>query len=90
MNGLVKTYSANGSDTFDHNGKTGVVMVGYPSGVTGTVTLSHAVGPTDVTIESFTASGGAQFVSPLGTLKITVASLAGGNVSVIVQPLSDA
>ena len=90
MNGITKTYSANGTDTFDHNGKTGVAIVGFPSGVTGTVTLSHQVGTTDVTIETFTASGGAQFVSPLGNLKVAVTSLAGGSVSVIVQPLSDA
>lgn len=91
--GISKAFSANTAtdETVTHNGKAGVILVGFAAGVTGgTVTLKHTVGDVDVTIESFTASGGAQFVSPLGQLKIQVSGYAGsGNINVIVRPLND-
>ena len=89
MNGLIKTYTANGSDTFNHNGKSGVIAVAVASG-SGTITLSHSVGGTDVTIDSFTASGGAQFVSPQGTLKVAASGISSATIHVEVSPLSDA
>tara|TARA_E500000178_G_scaffold339402_1_gene380817 strand:- start:573 stop:842 length:270 start_codon:yes stop_codon:yes gene_type:complete len=87
MNGLKKTYTANGSDTFDHNGQAGVIAVAVASG-SGTITLSHNIGGVDVTIDSFAASGGAQFVSPKGELKVTASGISSATIHVEVQPLA--
>ena len=85
---LKKTYTGNTSDTFDHNGGAGVIAVAYANG-TGTITLSHPVGGVDVTIDSFTAAGGARFFSPMGTLKVAASSTGGSpSIHVEVQPLS--
>lgn len=86
MNGLKKTYTANGSDTFDHNGQAGVIAVAVAG--SGTITLSHNIGGVDVTIDSFAASGGAQFVSPKGELKVTASGISGATIHVEVQPLA--
>lgn len=91
--GLTKSYSANTSsdEVITHNGKAGVILVGFAAGVSGgTVTLKHTVGDVDVTIDSLSASGGTQFVSPLGKLKLQVSGYAGsGNIDVIVKPLNE-
>jgi hypothetical protein len=84
---LVKTYTANGSDTFNHNGGAGVIAVAVASG-SGTITLSHAIGGTDVTIDSFTASGGSRFFSPKGNLKVTASGISSATIHVDVAPLS--
>jgi len=85
----IKTYEENGSDDNPHNGKTGVILVGFNTG-TGTITLSHKVGTEDVTIDTFTASGGSQFVSPLGVLKVTASGLSGdANITVNVAKLNE-
>lgn len=91
-NGIIKQYTANDATgtTLKHNGKTGAFLVGIPSGTTATVELSHAVGSEDVVIETLTASGGAQFISPLGTLKLKVTNYSGGGtVTAIVRPLNE-
>jgi len=84
---LVKTYTANGNDAVEHNGGSGVIAVAVASG-SGTITLSHAVGGTDVTIDSFTASGGARFFSPQGNLKVTASGISSATIHVEVSPLS--
>ena len=84
---LVKTYTANGSDSVEHNGGSGVIAVAVASG-SGTITLSHSVGGVDVTIDSFTASGGSRFFSPSGTLKVTSSGISSATIHVDVAPLS--
>ncbi len=84
---LKKTYTANGSDTFEHNGQAGVIAVAVASG-SGTITLSHSIGGTDVTIDSFAASGGSQFVSPKGELKVTASGITSATIHVEVAPVS--
>ena len=84
---LVKTYTSNTSDTFEHNGGAGVIAVAVASG-SGTITLSHSVGGVDVTIDSFTASGGSRFFSPKGNLKVTASGISSATIHVEVSPLS--
>tara|TARA_R100000234_G_C4882094_1_gene127802 strand:+ start:174 stop:437 length:264 start_codon:yes stop_codon:yes gene_type:complete len=84
---LYKTYTSNTSDEFEHNGRTGVIAIAKNSG-SGTVTLSHKIGTVDVPIDSFSDTGGAQFVSAKGTLKITTTGFSSGNFTVHVEPLA--
>ncbi len=89
--GINKTYTAaqdGTNETFTHNGKTGVLLVGVNSG-SGTVKLQHQVGSKWVTIDSLTADGGTQFVSPQSNLRIVTESWSSGNISVVVRPLNE-
>lgn len=85
-NGISKEFTTNTSEVFSHNGKTGVFLVGGTG--SGTFTLSHSIGGEDVTIDTLSASGGTQFVSPLGKLKITTTNMSGSK-TVIVRPLNE-
>jgi hypothetical protein len=87
---LNTTVTSDGNTTVDGNGKLSAFLA---SGTFGgaTVKLQHQVGANWVdlgTETTLTEAGGAQFITPQGSLRVNVSSAGGStSVTVIVKPI---